>query len=88
MELARAEVEDSEYDVNKLSLAQILQSRNIHIQQRRVEIDCKENRDLREQNDALKEQNDAKDAQIVSLEEQVLSFRAENEASLQGFFCV
>ena len=37
LELTRAEVEDNEFDVNKRSLAQILQSRNIHIQQQRVE---------------------------------------------------
>ena len=40
---ARDEVEDGEYDGNKLSLAQLLQSRN------------QENHSLREQNDALKE---------------------------------
>ncbi|CAI8056276.1 Serine/threonine-protein kinase BRI1-like 1 [Geodia barretti] len=39
LEDARAEVEDGEYDVNKLSLAQLLQSRNLSIQQQRIQID-------------------------------------------------
>ena len=43
LEEARAEVEDGEYDVNKLSLAQVLQSRNLHIQQQQ-----QENHSLRE----------------------------------------
>ena len=33
LEEARAEVEDGEYDTNKVSLTQLLQSRNLHIQQ-------------------------------------------------------
>ena len=37
LEEARAEVEDGEYDTNKLSLAQLLQSRNLHIQQQQQE---------------------------------------------------
>ena len=79
LEEARAEVEDGEYDVNKLSLAQLLQSRNLHIQQQQ-----RENRSLREQNGWLKEQNDVKDAQIKSLEEQSLSLQAENAALKQS----
>ena len=37
LEEARAEVADGEYDMNKLSLAQLLQSRNLHIQQQQEE---------------------------------------------------
>ena len=47
LEETRAEVEDGEYDVNKLSLAQLPRYRN------------QENRSLREKNDSLKKQNDA-----------------------------
>ena len=66
LEEARAEVEDGEYDMNKLSLAQQLQSKNLHIQQQQ-----QENHSLREQNDALKEQNDGQKVQSKSLEEQI-----------------
>ena len=76
LEEARAEVEDGEYDTNKLSLAQLLQSRNQenrsqreNIQQQQQEI-----RSLREQ----------KDAQIQSLEEQNQSLQAEIVALKQS----
>ena len=65
LEEARAEVEDGEYDTNKLSLAQLLQSRN---QQQQQEV-----RSLREQNDVQK-------ALIQSLEEQIQSLQVENAA--------
>ena len=71
LEEARAEVEDGEYDVNKLSLAQLLQSRNqenrsqrVNIQQQQQEI-----RNLREQNGALEEQNQSLQAEIVALKQ-------------------
>ena len=71
LEEARAEVEDGEYDVNKLSLAQLLQSRNQenrsqreNIQQQQQEI-CS----LREQNGALEEQNQSLQAEIVALKQ-------------------
>ena len=71
LEEARAEVEDGEYDVNKLSLAQLLQSRNLHIQQQQWE------------NHSLREQNDVQKATIVSLENQVQSLQAENAVLTQ-----
>ena len=64
LEEARAEVEDDEYDTNKLSLAQLLQSRNLHIQQQQ-----QENRSLREQKYALEEQNQSLLAEIVALKQ-------------------
>ena len=72
LEEARAEVDDADYDVNKLSLAQLLQSRNLQIQQQ-----LQENRSLREQ-------NGMKDAQIKLLEEQNQSLQAENAALKQS----
>ena len=72
LEEARAEVEDGEYDVNKLSLTQLLQSRNLHIQQQQQEVR------------SLREQNDVKDAQIQSLEEQIQSLQAENASLKQS----
>ena len=87
LEEARAEIEDGEYDVNKLSLAQLLQSRNLSIQQQGIQIDQHQQQirqngqeicSLREQNEATKEQNDVQKAQITSLEEQVQALRAEN----------
>ena len=56
LEEARAEVEDGEYDTNKLSLAQLLQSRN------------QENRSLREQNDVQKAQIQSLEEQNQSLQ--------------------
>ena len=61
LEEARAEVEDGEYDTNKLSLAQLLQSRN------------QENHSLREQKYAqiqsLQEQNQSLQAENASLKQ-------------------
>ena len=68
LEEARAEVQDGEYDVNKLSLAQLLHS---NIQQQRQEI-RKKDREIQ----SLGEQNDVKDAQIISLEERNHSLSA------------
>ena len=93
LEEAKAEVEDGEYDVTKLSLAQLLQSRNVHIQQQEVEIDqqqqqiCQrdqENHSLREQNDALKKENDVQKEKIKSLEKQIDSLQAENATLKQS----
>ena len=85
LEEARAEVEDGEYDTNKLSLAQLLQSRNQEIRSLRENIQQQqqqqENCSLREQNDVLKEQ---KDVQIQSLEERIQSLQAENAALKQS----
>ena len=99
LEEARAEVEDGEYDVNKLSLAQLLQSRNLHIQQQQqenriqrenIQQQLQENRSLREniqqqlqENRSLREQNDVQKAQIRSLEEQNQSLQAEIAALKQ-----
>ena len=85
LEEARAEVQDGEYDANKLSLAQLLHSRNLHIQQQRQEIDQQQqeihqqqqeiqqkdggNRSLREQIGTLQEQNESLQAEIVSLKQ-------------------
>ena len=86
LEEARAEVEDGEYDVNKLSLAQLLQSRNQENRNLRENIQRqqRENRSLREniqqqqqEVHSLRDQNDVKDAQIQSLEEQNQSLQAE-----------
>ncbi|CAI8054066.1 Serine/threonine-protein kinase BRI1-like 1 [Geodia barretti] len=58
LEEARAEVEDGEYDVNKLSLAQLLQSRNLNIQQQGIQID-QQQQQIRQkdgENHALREQ--------------------------------
>ena len=100
LEEARAEVEDGEYDTNKLSLAQLLQSRNLHIQQQQqenhsqrenVQQQQRENRNLREnvqqqqrENRSLREQIDIQKAQIQSLEEQNKSLQAENTALKQS----
>ena len=100
LEEARAEVEGGEYDMNKLSLAQLLQSRNLHIQQQQQEVRSqreniqqqqRENRSLREnvqqqqrENRSLREQNDVQKAQIQSLEEQNQSLQAENAALKQS----
>ena len=78
LEEARSEVQDGEYDVNKLSLAQLLHSRNLHIQQQRQEMDQQQqeiqqkdggNRSLREQIGTLQEQNESLQAEIVSLKQ-------------------
>ena len=66
LEKARAEVEDGEYDVNKLLLAQLLQSRNLHIEQQQLEI-----HGLKVQNEVLKEQNEGQNVQSKSVEEQI-----------------
>ena len=82
LEEARAEVEDGEYDVNKLSLAQLLQSRNQqqqrenHSLRENIQQQQQENCSLREQNDVQKEQIDMQNALIASLEEQLQSSRA------------
>ncbi|CAI8037806.1 Serine/threonine-protein kinase BRI1-like 1 [Geodia barretti] len=71
LEEARAEVEDGEYDVNKLSLAQLLQSRSFNIQQQRIQID-QQQQQIRQkdgENHALKEQNDVLKAEIAALKQ-------------------
>ena len=83
LEDARAEIEDGEYDVNKLSLAQLLQSRNLHIQQQRLEID-QQQQQIRQKDNTLREQNDVKNAQIQSLQEQNESLQSENAALKQS----
>ena len=86
LEEARAEVEDGEYDTNKLSLAQLLQSRNFHIQQQQqVNHSLRENiQQQQQENRRLREQNDVKDVQIQSLEEQNQSLQAETAALKQS----
>ena len=79
LEEARAEVEDGEYDTNKLSLAQLLQSRNQENRSQRENIQQQQR-----ENCSLKEQNDVKDAQIQSLEEQNQSLQAEIAALKQS----
>ena len=61
LEEARAEVKDGEYDKNKLSLAQLLQSRN---QQQQQEV-----RSLREQIQSLEEQNQSLQAENLALKQ-------------------
>ena len=89
LEEARAEVEDGEYDVNKLSLAQLLQSRNqaVHSLRENIQQQQQENRSLRKniqqqqrENHSLREQNDVQKATILSLEEQLQSLQTENTA--------
>ena len=86
LEEARPEVEDGEYDVNKLSLAQLLQSRNqaVHSMRDNIQQQQRENRSMRENIQqqqqevrSLREQNDVQKATILSLEEQLQSLRAE-----------
>ena len=85
LEEARADVEDGEYDTNKLSLAQLLQSRNQenhslreniqqqqqenHSQRENIQQQQRENRSLREQKDALEEQNQSLQAEIIALKQ-------------------
>ena len=71
LEEARAEVEDGEYDVNKLSLAQLLQSRNLNIQQQQQQIRHRdrENRTLRGQIQSLQEQNESLQSEIAALKQ-------------------
>ena len=71
LEEARAEVEDGEYDTSKLSLTQLLQSRNQenHSQRENIQQQQQEIHSLREQKDALKEQNQSLQAEIVALKQ-------------------
>ena len=75
LEEARAEVEDGEYDVNKLSLTQLLQSRNqqqqqeVHSLRENVQQQQQENRSLREQIQSLEEQNQSLQAENVALKQ-------------------
>ena len=97
---ARAEVDDGKYNV--MSLAQLLQSQNLHIQQlqqenhslreniQRQQMQQQDNHSLSEQIDVLKEQIFIQKATIVSLEEEVQSLRAENvfQKVLPFPFCI
>ena len=83
LEEARAEVEDGEYDTNKLSLAQLLQSRNQenrsqreNIQQQQQEIRS-QRENIQQQQQEIRSLREQKDAQIQSLEEQNQSLQAE-----------
>ena len=76
-EEARAEVQDGEYDVNKLSLAQLLHSRN----QQQLQIE-----QLQQQIDQQQQQICEKDREIQSLREQVSQnclLQAENTVMKQ-----
>ena len=85
LEEARSEVQDGEYDANKLSLAQLLHSRNqqqrLQIDQQQQQIDQQQQQISRKdrENHSLLQQNDVKHAQILSLEEQNRSLRAEKQ---------
>ena len=90
LEEARAEVEDGEYDVNKLSLAQLLQSRNQenrsqreNIQQQQQEV-CSQRENIQQQQQEIRSLREQKDAQIQSLEEQNQSLQAEIVALKQS----
>ena len=88
LEEARAEVQDGEYDVNKLSLAQLLHSRNLHIQQQRQEID-QQRQEIQQRDSNLKEQsdenqNDIQKAHIQSLQQLNEYLQAENAALKQS----
>ena len=77
LEEARSEVQDGEYDVNKLSLAQLLHSRN----QQQLQIE-----QLQQQIDQQQQQICEKDREIQSLREQVSQNRllqAENTVMKQ-----
>ena len=82
LEEARAEIEDNEYDIDKLSLAQLLHSRNLYIHQQQQQIYQKEHENYvqKQQIDQLNEQSSVKDDQILSLQDEVQSLRAENAA--------
>ena len=69
LEEARAEVQDGEYDANKLSLAQLLHSRNQQQQQLQIDQKYGGNRSLREQIGTLHEQNESLQAEIVALKQ-------------------
>ena len=93
LEEARAEVEDGEYHTNKLSLAQLLQSRNLHIQQQQqenhslrenVQQQQQENHSLRENIQQQQQENHSLREQIQSLEQQNQSLQAENVALKQS----
>ena len=95
LEEARAEVQDGEYDVNKLSLAQLLHSRNLHIQQQRQEIDQQQQQiqqrdsNLIEQSDenrCLKEQNDIQKAHIQYLQVQNAALKQSQKVCV-SFSC-
>ena len=68
LEEARAEIDDCGFNVNKLSLVQLLQSRNLHIQQRQQKYH------------SLKDQMSVQKAQIKSLEEQVETLKTQNSS--------
>ena len=94
LEEARAEVEDGEYDV--LSLAQLLQSRNLHIQQQQqenrsltenVQQQQQENRSLTEnvqqqqqENRSLRENVQQQQQEVRSLRENVQQQQQENRS--------
>jgi hypothetical protein len=68
LEEARAEIDDCGFNVNKLSLVQLLQSRNLHIQQRQQKYH------------SLKDRMSVQKAQIKSLEEQVETLKTQKSS--------
>ena len=95
LEEGRARVEDREFDVDKLSLTQLLASRDQRIQAQREEISTlsqqngakeDENGALKKENDVLKEENDVLKAEKGVLKEENDVLRSEM-ASLRGMVC-
>ena len=91
LEQARAEIDDGEYDVSKLTLVQDLQSNKEHneqlqqqiVQQReRMERQQQQNLRQRERIEHQREENEIQKAQIESLQEQLQSLQiAKAQAS-------
>ena len=81
LEEARAEVQDGEYDVNKLSLAQLLHSRNLHIQQQQQEMDQQQQQidQQQQQIDQQQQQIDQQQQEIQQKGKEIRSLREQND---------
>ena len=100
LEEATAEVEDGEYDTNKLSLTQLLQSRNLHIQQQQqenraqrenIQQQQQENRSLREnikqqqqENHSLRENIQQQQQENHSLRENIQRRKRKNRSQRES----
>ena len=74
LEQARAEIDDGEYDVSKLTLVQDLRSKNEHNEQLQQQI-AHQKEQMREQIEHQREENEIQKAQIESLQEQLQSLQ-------------
>ena len=81
LEEARAEVEDGEYDLNKLSLAQLLQSRNQENRSQRENIQQqqRENHSLRENIQQQQRENRSLRDNVQQQQQEVRSLREQND---------